>query len=323
MNRLGITLVELLVTLAVIAVLISLLLPAVQQVRESARRMECANNLRQIGLATHNYLAATQRIPPSFCVARWQLGNAWYGNSWSAQARILPYLEQGSVAQRIDLDVDWHLQVSSSTTAFQCPVSICPSEPRPEIRRRQGAPYVAPISYLFCSGTWQIFHPITRASGDGAVIVNGSLRDRDFRDGLSMTLLASEGRTYQPYLRNVGWVTSAPPDRIDAFTGLTGQFKTTGHTVWPDGRAHHTCFTTAFNPNQKIPYIENNTLYDIDFTSQQEGKSAVLPTVSAVTARSHHAGIVNAARMDGSVFSLSDEVDRSVYRALGTRHSAD
>ncbi len=318
MPRRGLSLVELLVSLAVIAVMMGLLLPAIQGVRESARRVACSNNLRQIGLATHNYLAAMRRVPPSFCVARWQVGNG-LGNSWSAQARILPYFEQDGVVHRVDLDLDWHLQVSPQTTAYQVPGYLCPSEPRSEIRTRQGLPYVAPVSYLFCSGTWHIFHPVSRVAGDGAVIVNGGLRDRDFRDGLSATLLASEGKTYQPYLRNVGAATVPLPDRIDAFTRLSGQFKTTGHTVWPDGRVHHTCFTTTFTPNRFIPYIENNELHDIDFSSQQEGKSAVLPTTSAVTARSHHAGLVNALRVDGSVFVVSNEVDGTVYRAMGTR----
>src|SRR5215204_6135707 len=92
--RRGFTLIELLVVMAIIAVLISLLLPAVQNAREAARRAQCKNNLKQIGLALHNYLDAQKVFPPSFCVDG-PTGTG--GGEWSIQARILPYAEQGNL----------------------------------------------------------------------------------------------------------------------------------------------------------------------------------------------------------------------------------
>ena len=105
-NRDGFTLVELLVVIAIIGILIGMLLPAVQQVREAARRTACANNLRQIGLATLNYESAFQKFPAS-----WQLPYANnLGSSpttgWSTQALILPFLEQGNLFDNVKVLVD-------------------------------------------------------------------------------------------------------------------------------------------------------------------------------------------------------------------------
>ena len=89
--RRGFTLIELLVVIAIIAILVALLLPAVQQAREAARRAQCKNNLKQIGLALHNYQGALNVFPPSFCI-----GNG-DGGKWSPMARILPYVDQANL----------------------------------------------------------------------------------------------------------------------------------------------------------------------------------------------------------------------------------
>ena len=97
-TRKGFTLIELLVVIAIIAVLIALLLPAVQAAREAARRSQCVNNMKQLGLALHNYHSAIGQFPPGGCVSGVTVcgnGNLW--GAWSAQAMMLPYMEQTAV----------------------------------------------------------------------------------------------------------------------------------------------------------------------------------------------------------------------------------
>lgn len=314
---LGFTLVELLVVLAIIAVLVGLLLPAVQSVRESARSLQCKNNMRQIGIATHNYVSAHGWVPPSFCTTKHQIREG-LGHSWSAQARLLPMLEQENAAVRIELDKDWHDQVESGVTYWQSPIYLCPAEPNQQIRYKNDRPYVAPISYAFNAGTWQVLEPNTLKGGDGTFIVNGRIRASHITDGMSNTFAASEIKTYQPYLRNTK-VSMEIPSAIDIFQEHTGDFKTTGHSVWPDGRVHHSGFTTTFAPNRIIPYVHKNQFFDIDYTSQQEGKSQTVPTLAAITSRSHHLGYVNVLMMDGSCRTVANSIDIHTYRALSTR----
>src|SRR3954469_22462761 len=94
-RRRGFTLIELLVVIAIIGVLVALLLPAVQAAREAARRIQCTNNLKQLGLAIHNYESANGVLPPPFVLGIIS-GRTLNGNGWSAHARVLPYLEQNA-----------------------------------------------------------------------------------------------------------------------------------------------------------------------------------------------------------------------------------
>lgn len=318
LGRPAFTLVELMVVIAIISTMLAVLLPAVQNAREAARAIVCQNSLRQIGLANQNYLSAHTKFPPSFCISQASLDGR-DADSWSVHARLMPFLEQTNAYLRIATDIDWHLQVETGVTATIPPVYLCASEPNTQIRYRDGLPYVAPTNYGFYGASWHVFSPRTRRAGDGAFIVNGRLGTQHITDGLEYTLAAGEVKTYQAYLRNTGLGEPPIPSDPNAFRGIPGDFRTTGHTVWPDGRIHHTGLTTVFPPNTRVAYEAEAGLFDIDYTSQQEGNSPDQPTYAAVTARSHHSGRVYATFLSGRVNAISDTVDLQVYRAQGTR----
>ena len=325
-NGRGFTLIELLVVIAIIAILIALLLPAVQAAREAARRTQCKNNLKQIGLALHNYLDVHSVFPPSYCVG------AATGGTWSIHARILPFIEQANAFAIADLNQAYSVAPNSTNgiTQLQIPTFICPSEIKAVAR--VGVPPAAthfPSNYAFNGGTWHFF--TARASfdqgvdpGDGAFAPNSRFSARDFTDGMSNTVGFSEVKAYTPNGGGVDPATATPPTSLDLTSLVTGTISLTGHTEWVDGKIHETGFTTTFTPNAKTiiaaasgstPAVEGNVI------SRKERNAAGLlkPTFAAVTARSFHTGIVSSLLMDGSVRSISDNIDLNTWRNLGAR----
>jgi hypothetical protein len=93
----------------------------------------------------------------------------------------------------------------------------------------------------------------------------------------------------------------------------------TGRCEWTNGHAHHSGFTVTFGPNTRVPYSFNGVQYNIDYNSRQEGNSTTAASYAILTSRSFHTGLVQAARLDGSVQSFSNGTDLAVWRALGTR----
>ena len=317
----GFTLVELLVVVAIVALLAGLLLPAMQQARSAARRTRCVSRLRQINLAAANYESSFRSLPSSFVAPRTETTRG----SWSVHARLFPLMEESATFELIDFETDWHYQVDSGVSAFQAPLFSCPSDVHAGLRLREGAPYVHSTSYGFNMGTWLIYDPVTGESGDGAFGVNRATRMRQIRDGLSKTLAAADVKSFTSYIRNAETIDPTLPQEPTHFVGVEAQLKlgpaldsNTGHTVWCDGRVHHSGFTTVFTPNTVVPYAVDGRTYDIDYNSQQEGRDLQRPTYAAVTARSHHAGGVNAARLDGSVGFVTDAISPVIWQALGT-----
>lgn len=184
------TLVELLVVLAIIAILVGLLLPAVQAAREAARRIQCSNNFHQMGIALHNYHDAMKRFPPGIVHPNHTF---WTGS-------LLPYVEQGNLHQGLDFSQRW--EVLDSGNAIACatylPVYRCPSSAAPAHINVQGVEGRVPCNYLaVASGT------ATRESGDvpehigllrqdGLMFVNSDNRVASILDGSSNTLAIGE-----------------------------------------------------------------------------------------------------------------------------------
>ncbi len=312
--RRAFTLIELLVVIAIIAILVALLLPAVQQAREAARRSSCKNNLKQIGVALHNYLDSFSAFPPSFCVD----GVSGGGGEWSAQARLLPYMEQANAYKGINFSVPY---VGGAVPAItRMPNYLCPSEPNDRMRLSGGSPYHYPINYAFNAGTFQVWDPATRQGGNGAFAPNSRFSDRDFTDGLTNTVGFAEVKAFTPYLRDGGTLSAAIPASPAAIAGLGGSFKPdSGHTEWVDGRTHQTGFTTVFTPNTFVPHPSSPDR-GIDFTSCREDKSCGVATQAVVTARSYHTGIVQVMLMDGSTRAISENIDLGTWRKLGARN---
>jgi prepilin-type processing-associated H-X9-DG protein len=144
-------------------------------------------------------------------------------------------------------------------------------------------------------------------------------------DGTSKTLLAAEVKAWTSYTRNSPPTSKTIPATVDQASAnvaaAASDYKDTGHTEWPDGRVHHTGFTTAMAPNTFVKYERNGEVLDADFNSWQEGKTGLggQPSYAIVTARSFHPGGVQVAMVDGSGQSVNDDIDLLVWRALSTR----
>ena len=204
-NRPGFTLIELLVVIAIIAVLIGLLLPAVQAAREAARRMQCTNNLKQIGLALHNYHSINECFPPAGLPVRSATTRVILHNaSFSAQARVLQFVEQGPLYNAMNFDygcfnsIDNYGNAANSTaTDKRLSVFLCPSSHAPNfnITRVTGQSFRAPGTSYFASSGSSLEWDSRQTGGppNGVFQYSGAaLGIRDITDGTSNTIVFGE-----------------------------------------------------------------------------------------------------------------------------------
>ncbi len=203
-RRVAFTLVELLVVIAIIGILVGLLLPAVQQAREAARRMQCSNNLKQIGLALHNYHDTYNKFPQGF--TRF--------HSWGWAVRVLPFMEQRNLFDRLATDSGNWGPINNATNpvllaTLQTKLSgfRCPSDTGPDIndKRTLGGRQVSMSNYIGVNGSLLFQHlgqwydaestpgnPATYVGGNGALFMDSKIGLRDITDGTSNTLLVGE-----------------------------------------------------------------------------------------------------------------------------------
>lgn len=174
----GFTLIELLVVIAIIAILIALLLPAVQQAREAARRTQCRNNLKQIGLALHNYETSHRIFPPGVLGDNGSVAAGQKLHTWMVQT--LPFLDQGPLHQMYDFNARFDAPSNVTVVVTTLPTFLCPSVPAPTV----SSPF-APTHFVGNAGT-------VPGNNDGMLYPLSKLTFRDVTDGTSSTLLIGE-----------------------------------------------------------------------------------------------------------------------------------
>jgi prepilin-type N-terminal cleavage/methylation domain-containing protein/prepilin-type processing-associated H-X9-DG protein len=320
--RLAFTLIELLVVIAIIAVLIGLLLPAVQKVREAAARIKCANNAKQLGLAMHGYMNANDRLPGNGIYA-WNGSGVTTVSAWSGMARILPYIEQENLFRGIDFNVSYNVQIGVSSKRVA--TFICPSEINdkgfgtdPRYSNKHWM-----INYAANEGTWAVL--CNKSSGmmvgDGAFAPTRGFNYADFTDGMSNTVGVAEVKGFTVRAGGTASAAAPPNDPTGLAFGTVDPAKFT-HVEWVDGKVHETGFTTTFAPNTVVTASVGGVNYDVDFVSATES-TATADTCAAVTSRSYHSTGVNVLLMDGSVRFVKSSIALQTWRALGTRAGSE
>lgn len=330
-KRVGFTLIELLVVIAIIAVLIALLLPAVQMAREAARRSQCRNNLKQIGLALANYTDVYGVFPPDGMRA----ADGWSGDThrnsrWSMKVHLLAFLDQIAVYNSINMahraENGWGpAEANATMRRAKLEVYLCPSDPNPD----HSDPQATSQNYAANVGTERYFNNwrsngITYVAGWDSAI-NRPVGPSALRDGSAQTAAFSEwirgtmANNNQPKdARFVTWNAGGPPrasgniqagragdgryeELCDASTSYQWDFR--GECWWFSNGQRGSGLGFSKRPNRKS--------CDAGWGDGLDGGSA--------SPGSLHPGGVNVLFCDGTVRFVGDNVDKTIWWALGTR----
>jgi prepilin-type N-terminal cleavage/methylation domain-containing protein len=299
LRRRGFTLIELLTVIAIIAILISLLLPAVQQAREAARRTSCRNNLKQIGLALHNYHEAHKCFP---------FGQGGSGGKYSAISQVLSYLEQKNVYDAINFNLDVTDPANGFPRGVEMAVLRCPSD-SDNTQPASGAA----INYYGNKGS-SIYWGAT--DQNGVFFKSSCVRIRDIKDGTTQTAAFSErvltdgsNGTVSPiadvFLGNSGGDPNTPDEAVSMcyavdINNLANQFPVFMGAPWMNGQH---CYLHVDTPNRR--------------------SCGFYPTKATMPASSWHPGGVHTLLCDGSVHFISENINRQIWRAMGTRNGKE
>ena len=311
-RRSAFTLIELLVVIAIIAVLIGLLVPAVQKVRAAAARIQCQNNLHQIGLALHHYESDKGCFPNGGVKA----------NGMSTHAFILPYIEQDNLYKEIDFTSLWSAAVNAAPTATTVKTYQCPADPTAGPPAAWGG-----NNYRINCGTV----PVNSYGADDTSGVNVNMPPPDgpffpdtpsptkgfrasaIKDGLSNTAAFSE--------HIMGDFSNSISTR-DGDTYQPGTHPTTADQALADCNAIDiTNLAYQGNSNAGGPWIsDGHTQTRYYHIAPPNGRSCMFPPSRiATSANSGHTNGVNLLLFDGSVRFVSNNIDLTTWRALGTR----
>ena len=298
-HRRGFTLIELLVVIAIIAILIGLLLPAVQKVREAATRMQCTNNLKQIGIALHNYHDVHKRLPTAVDALR-----------FSTQAHILPFLEQDNLHRTINFPAGANSPTNAGPRGQRIAGFICPTDPQSTLPAGFGG-----NSYVVNYGSDVVW--ASTESGGVFFFAGVGVRLTDILDGTTNTAMACERRigdqsnAIATDRTDLFSTTGTPPTTPDAAvavcqginpTDLANQWRSDYGGYWLQG-FHMTLYTHAGLPNTR--------------------SCAFPPRHMLMVANSAHSNGVNMMLCDGSVRFVSNSVNLATWRALGTRMGSE